>query len=102
MLDACEWHNSQHQENAMPSIAAGPISPSELTTKILEERTILRRHREERAALRLRIAANEARFGIASSEIHRAIDDGRITETTEVCDWLIDVELLTRIEDAGR
>jgi hypothetical protein len=86
----------------MASIASGQISPSDLATKILEERTILRRHREERAALRLRIAANEARFGIASSELHQAIDDGRIVETAEVCDWLIDVELLTRIEDADR
>lgn len=85
----------------MASIAAGQISPSELATKILEERMILRRHREERAALRLRIAANEARFGIASSELHQAIDDGRIVETAEVCDWLIDIELLARIEHAG-
>ena len=85
----------------MASIATGQISPSELPTKILEERMILRRHREERAALRLRIAANEARFGIASSELHQAIDDGRIVETSEVCDWLIDIELLTRIENAG-
>ncbi len=43
-----------------------------------------------------RVVSCEQTYGIASENLHAAIDDGRITETLEVCDWLIDHDRLTR------
>jgi hypothetical protein len=38
----------------------------------------------------------EAKYGIPSAEIHQAIDDGRLEETFEVCQWIFEYELLCR------
>ena len=40
------------------------------------------------------VAFCEAKYGIPSSEIHEAIDDGRLIESKEVCDWIFAHELL--------
>jgi len=39
----------------------------------------------------------EAKYGIPSSEIHQAIDDGRLIESKEVCDWIFAHEVLEGI-----
>jgi hypothetical protein len=38
----------------------------------------------------------EVKYGIPSEEIHQAIDDGRLEETFEVCQWIFEYELLCR------
>ena len=40
----------------------------------------------------------EAKYGIPSAEVHQAIDDGRLEETFEVCQWIFEYELLSRAE----
>jgi len=40
------------------------------------------------------VAFCEAKYGIPSSDIHEAIDDGRLIESKEVCDWIFAHELL--------
>lgn len=47
--------------------------------------------------LRERVRKYEQQFGIASADIHRAIDEGRLRETQDVCDWIIDYDSLVRI-----
>ena len=44
--------------------------------------------------LRSRVLAYEEQFGIPSSDVHDAIEDGRLQETLEVCEWIIDFERL--------
>ncbi|MND09925.1 hypothetical protein D3C83_336340 [compost metagenome] len=44
--------------------------------------------------LRIRVLAYEAQFGIPSSEIHEAIEDGRLVETLDVCEWIMDLYAL--------
>ena len=85
----------------MASFAIGSHSPTDIAASIVQERTIIQQHYEMIRSLRARIAENEQRFGIVSSEVHRAIDDGRLLETQAVCNWLIDIDLLDRIEHAG-
>jgi len=41
---------------------------------------------------------NETHYGIGSADIAAAIDDGRLTETDEVRDWIFDYELLQRVK----
>lgn len=63
---------------------------------LLRELALLRQIAQRREALRQRIAAYEDRYQIRSDDIHTAIDSGRLTETEEVCDWIMEYELLQR------
>jgi hypothetical protein len=40
----------------------------------------------------------EAKYGIASRDVHDAIDNGQLSETHEVVRWIMDYELLREIE----
>ncbi|HEX5498847.1 MAG TPA: hypothetical protein VFX03_06465 [Thermomicrobiales bacterium] len=57
---------------------------------------LLRRVDRRQETLRQRIRAYEERYQIRSDEVHAAIDSGRLVETEEVCDWIMDYELLQR------
>lgn len=54
--------------------------------------------RERESDIRERVAAYEAKYGIPSSEIHEAIDDGRLVDSHEVGLWIMDREILERID----
>lgn len=45
-----------------------------------------------------RVAAYEVRHGMPSSEVGPAIDRGELEETLDVCQWLLDYDLLRRAE----
>lgn len=47
-----------------------------------------------RAALQEQVDAWEAAYGIRSADVHAAIDDGRLEETWEVCQWIFADEIL--------
>lgn len=64
------------------------------TDRILADQAVIRRYREEVRALRSRVLAYEAQFGIPSSEIHEAIEEGRLRETLDVTMWIFDYERL--------
>ena len=86
----------------MAPIAMNSMTPSELAEALLQQRQVLQDHYTMLRELRARIAANESCYGISAAEVHRAIDEGRIEETHEVCRWLMDIDLLERIEHASR
>ncbi len=79
-------------------VLSNPTAPTaqELADQLLAEREIIERYFAQVNALRSRVLAYEAQFGIPSSEVHEAIEDGRLQETLEVCKWIIDFERLTR------
>jgi hypothetical protein len=52
--------------------------------------------------LKENVARCEAKFGIPSEDIHDAIEEGRLVETLEVCDWIMDYNSLQRIHAAKR
>lgn len=52
---------------------------------------------EYREELATRIADYERRYGVPSDAVHAAIDRGELVETHEVCEWLMDVDLLQRM-----
>lgn len=52
------------------------------------------RHAEFTAELQDRVLACEAKYGIPSSDVHDAIEEGRLVETLEVCEWLMDLYAL--------
>ncbi len=66
------------------------------TEALLHEIARLRRVAHQQDALRQRIRAYEERYQIRSDEVHAAIDSGRLVETAEVCDRIMDHELLQR------
>lgn len=70
--------------------------PEELAAVLIQERAVLLEQQTQLEVLRTRVAGYERHFGIASSQLHDAIDRGELTETAEVCDWIIDVEQLQR------
>jgi hypothetical protein len=49
--------------------------------------------------LRERITAYESRHGVASENLQTEVRSGRLLETADICDWLIDWELLRSLED---
>jgi hypothetical protein len=63
---------------------------------LLLERDVIAKFVATVEALDAEVRAQEARYGIASDDIHAAIEDGRLVETGDVCDWLMDYELLER------
>lgn len=76
------------------------MDPKSLANELLRERDTIARYVSEMKTLRARVAGYEARYGIKSDEIHQAIEDGRLRETEEVCDWIFDYDLL-RERDAA-
>ncbi len=78
-------------------------SPGHQTSGAFVERVMARRadavsRAERRAELLAEIGASEDRFGIDSSSVHLAIERGELTETRDVCRWLMDIDLLKHIE----
>ncbi len=74
-------------------------NPTNSTRKSLTEQWVAKNdtpehHAAHTAELRSRVLAYEAQFGISSSDIHHAIEDGRLVETLEVCEWLMDLYAL--------
>lgn len=84
-------------------VLTNPTAPTakELADQLLAEREVIERYVEQVNALRSRVLAYEEQFGIPSSEVHEAIDDGRLQETLEVCKWIIDSERLARATKIG-
>lgn len=77
------------------------ITDAELERQLREMREDLPAQRQRRRELAAQVAAYEARFGLPSTEIHDAIDDGRLVETLDVCNWIIDYERLVLAESAA-
>lgn len=84
-------------------VLTNPTTPTskELADQLLAEREVIERYFEQVNTLRSRVLAYEEQFGIPSSDVHEAIDDGRLQETLEVCKWIIDFERLTRATKIG-
>jgi hypothetical protein len=70
------------------------LTPHGLAKQLLVEQEVIERFLESVRELEARVLAYEQQFGIPSSEVHEAIDSGRLQETLEVCNWLIDIEVL--------
>ena len=78
------------------------INPKELAEQLLAEQAVIERYLESVAELEAQVLAYEQKYGIPSSEVHEAIDAGRLDETEEVCNWLIDIEMLEWNKSGGR
>ena len=85
----------------MTPIMMDSMASSDLAEALAHQRRVLQDHYEVLRALRDRITQNEARYGVVSGDVHQAIDDGRLEETHDVCKWLIDIDLLERLERAA-
>ncbi|HET9661464.1 MAG TPA: hypothetical protein VFP05_14095 [Thermomicrobiales bacterium] len=75
-----------------------PPTPSlqSQTDQLLADHAAVVRYIEFMRTLQARVLAYEAQFGIPSSEIHEAIDDGRLRETFDVTKWIMDFEMLSQ------
>jgi len=77
-------------------------SPQRLAERLIEEIRILRAARNDRLDVEARVKAYEAQFGLPSSEIHDALDRGDLVETLDVCNWIMDYEWLSHLDDDRR
>ncbi len=78
----------------------GPLNPQSLAEELLRQRDVLRQHRETISAIQARVIGYEERFSLLSDDVHGAIEHGILHETAEVCDWIIDHDLLRRARTA--
>jgi len=76
----------------------GEMDTRSLAAELIRRRAILLEHAQTVERLRERVAGFERRYGIPSNEIHAAIEQGRLDETEEVCDWILDYELVRAAE----
>ncbi len=53
-------------------------------------------HERTFAIISARVRLYEHKFQLRSSDVHRAIDAGELTETSEVCRWIMDYNVLVR------
>ncbi len=85
-------------------VLTNPTTPTAkaLADELLAECDVIKRYVEQMDELRSRVLACEDRFGIPSSEVHEAIEDGRLQETLEVCEWLMDVYMLEQAKTIGQ
>lgn len=81
----------------------GQMEPEQLARELLCQSDVLRRHAAQIATLEARVALAECRYNLSSDQIHAAIDAGTLEETPDVCNWIIDHDLLERSRsNAGR
>ena len=73
------------------------MEPDQLAAEPSRERDGLIERQSESVALQARVVAYEQRFGMSSDQVHAAIDRGALEDTPEVCEWIIDYELLQRL-----
>lgn len=73
-----------------------PMTPNAMASDLIRQMDVLREHKRSVIALELRIAGLEQRYAISTSQVHAAIEAGTLQETIEVCDWIIDSEILER------
>lgn len=64
---------------------------------LIEQQTALTNARLHRRELEDRIHELEVRYRLRSEDVPVAIGRGELEETLEVCDWMIDFDLLQRL-----
>ncbi|HEU5422125.1 MAG TPA: hypothetical protein VFU72_01165 [Nitrolancea sp.] len=72
----------------------GVMDPQTLVEELLRQRDVLRAHTNLVETLSTSIQEYERRYSLSSDQLHAAIEAGQLQETEEVCDWIIDYELL--------
>ncbi len=85
----------------MVAVRRAPVgrnSPSAVAKTLLLLRDNTQYQTAIRAKLARTVASCESRYGIESSDIRRAVADGRLKETFEVCQWANDYDVLQRAE----
>ncbi len=81
----------------------GHLEPEQLARELLRQSEVLKQHSARIAALEARVALAEHRYHLVSHQIHDAIDAGTLEETPDVCNWILDYDLLERARsNAGR
>jgi len=76
-------------------------TPHSLAERPIEEMRVLQKARAYRLQVAARVRAYEEQFGLPSSDIHDAIDRGDLVETLDVCNWIMDYEWLSQLDDDG-
>ncbi len=74
----------------------GPMETEHLAQELLRQSDVLRQYSAHIARLEARVAAAERRYNLSSDQIHAAIDAGTLEETLDVCNWILDYDLLER------
>lgn len=83
------------------------FSPSEshdgqrLAAQLLGQLQVVDEYTEYLRLVVDRVQAMEHQHGIASADIHAAIEAGEIRETLDVCNWIMDYEILKRLWGAA-
>ena len=66
--------------------------------ELLEQRNDIQRQETMLAEIRESVKQYEVRYGMSSDCIHDAIDAGELVEDLDVCDWILQYNLLRRVE----
>jgi predicted transcriptional regulator len=74
------------------------LTPKQLADQLLAEMAVIEKYHESVRELEAQVLAYEQKYGMPTSEVHDAIEDGRLVETEEVCDWILDSEMLERVK----
>ncbi len=80
----------------MVAVRSHRLTAKQQAEKLLHERDTIADFVAILERLQVAIQNQEERYGIPSEDLSEAIENGRIEETEDVCDWLIDFELLQR------
>ena len=78
------------------------LTPKQLADQLLAEMAVIEKYHESVRELEAQVLAYEQKYGMPTSEVHDAIEDGRLIETLEVCEWLMDADMLEWNKTGGR
>ena len=70
------------------------FSLKQWAAEILHQQEIIQSYLDRLKEIESHVRAFESQFGIPSERIHEAIDAGELTETEDVCEWIMEYELL--------
>lgn len=88
----------QPERNEKLVAARKPLEqPIERARALIEQQSTLTNARIHRQELQDRIREFEVRYRLRSEDVPAAIGRGELDETLEVCDWMIDFDLLQRL-----
>ncbi len=63
--------------------------------------TLTANRRRLTAEVRQALGAFERRYELPSGQVEQALRDGRLHETADICDWLIQIDLLKVLTNGG-
>jgi len=81
----------------MGAVLDNPATTGQLAHRILEQQRVIAEQHRALGELVERIRRGEEYFGVSWEDAHEAVRSGMIEDSYDVCVWLLDINIFTRL-----